>query len=71
MSKKKIQKKTDKPLFLQGKVNFKKLKSFGITKDPEDEEIEEIDGDEISGGKDTSPTTAVCQQWPTTGGNNY
>lgn len=49
-------------------MDFKKIKSFGITKETINYEIEEIDGEDISGGKDTDPTTVVCQQWPTTAG---
>lgn len=47
-----------------GLVDIEKLKEFGITKDPAKNDIEEIDGENITGGKnDTDPTVAT--HWPT------
>jgi len=40
-----------------------KLKSLGITRE-NSKKIEEVDGENIIGGKDTDPT--VKTQWPTT-----
>jgi hypothetical protein len=42
-------------------VDFEKLKALGITRNPDD--IEEIDGENISGGKDDADT--VDTHWPT------
>lgn len=52
---------------IKKQVDFEELKSFGITKDPNADDIEEIDGEEISGGMDTSKT--IETHWPTTGKN--
>lgn len=46
-------------------IDFERLKSFGVTKDPNADEVEKIDGEEITGGKDTPET--VETHWPTTG----
>ncbi|PSL31010.1 hypothetical protein [Chitinophaga ginsengisoli] len=47
-------------------VDVDKLKSFGIIKGEGDDDIEEIDGGDISGGK-TDDDTTVDTHWPTTG----
>lgn len=74
MSKKKNKPKKENRNDKKWNIDPKKLKSFGITKDIriEIDEVERIKGDEINGGRDTTPpnpptTTDVCQQWPTGG----
>jgi len=46
-------------------VDIDKLKSYGIIKDDCKDKIDEIDGNDISGGKEDGETT-VDTQWPTT-----
>jgi hypothetical protein len=65
MSQKKKNKK-DKPKDKKDNiVDVDKLKSFGIIKGEGDDDIEEIDGGDISGGK-TDDDTTVDTHWPTT-----
>jgi hypothetical protein len=47
-------------------VDLDKLKSFGIIKGDKDDPIEEIDGEDVSGGKNDDDTT-VDTHWPTIG----
>lgn len=48
-----------------GLVDIEKLKEFGITKDPNKGDIEEVDGENITGGKHRDADTTVVGQWPT------
>lgn len=64
MVKKKKQKKTGTAISKRNSVDFKKLKSYGITKGIS-VEIDEISGEDITGGKDTKP---VDPHWPVTAG---
>lgn len=65
MSQKKKNKK-DKPKDKKNSiVDVDKLKSFGIIKGEGEDNIEEIDGSDISGGK-TDDDTTVDTHWPTT-----
>lgn len=63
------QKKKDKKAPAKDKkdsmVDVDKLKSFGIIKDGNKDDIEEIDGSNVTGGKDD---TTVDTHWPTTTG---
>ena len=64
-NKKENQKKTQS---IDDIVNKNKLKAMGVTRDPNMDDIEPVNGEEITGGKDAEQnTTAVCGHWPTTG----
>lgn len=71
MSQKKKSKKDPPKGSRPGIVDINKLKALGITKDPNKDDIEEITGDNITGGvNETTPTnTTIDTHWPTTGGN--
>ncbi len=68
MSKSKKQKELTKKSPKKNMVDIDKLKSFGITKDPNEKDIEEIDGTEIGGGKQED--TTVDTLWPTNTGTS-
>lgn len=51
----------------KGIVDIEKLKEFGITKDPNGKDIEETDGEHITGGKHNETDPTVATHWPTTG----
>lgn len=49
----------------KGLVDIEKLKEFGITKDLTGNGIEEIDGENINGGKSQETDPTVATHWPT------
>jgi hypothetical protein len=49
----------------KGLIDIEKLKEFGITKDPTGNGIEEIDGENITGGKNEEADPTVATHWPT------
>ena len=49
-------------------VDIEKLKELGITKEPGKGDIEEVDGEDISGGRHNGADTTVGTQWPTGSG---
>lgn len=63
----KPKKKQDLKELKNGLVDIEKLKEFGITKDPNKENVEEIDGEHITGGKHHGGVDSVDTHWPTTG----
>lgn len=50
----------------KGLIDVEKLKEFGITIDPNKKNLEEIDGENITGGKRQGGDTSVDTHWPTT-----
>ncbi len=66
MTKKKKQKKDKKSNVKRKIVDVDKLKAFGIITDSPDGGIEEVDGSDVSGGKDNNADTTVDTHWPTT-----
>jgi hypothetical protein len=66
MSQKKKNKKAKPEEKKDSIVDIDKLKSFGIIKGKDGDDIEEIDGGDITGGK-TDDDTTVDTHWPTTG----
>jgi len=49
----------------KGLVDIEKLKEFGVTKDLTGKGIEEIDGENITGGKNNEDDGSVATHWPT------
>lgn len=49
----------------KGLVDIEKLKEFGVTKDLTGKGIEEIDGENINGGKNQETDPTVATHWPT------
>ncbi|SHM71920.1 hypothetical protein [Chitinophaga sp. CF418] len=66
MSQKKKNKKAKPKDKKDSIVDIDKLKAFGIIKGEGKDDIEEIDGGDITGGK-TDDDTTVDTHWPTTG----
>jgi hypothetical protein len=67
MAPKKKNKKDKRENIEKKMVDMDKLKAFGIIKDPGKDDIEEVDGNDIHGGRDDADTT-VDTHWPTTAG---